>query len=387
MNKTVEAQANPHRSGSQNGFEAGRPERTETLVIGAGQAGLSVGYQLARRGRPFMIVDANERVGDAWRSRWDSLRLFTPAKFDALPGMPFPAYGDAFPTKDEMADYLESYAERFGLPIRTGVRIDRLRKNGGRFLAEAGERSFEAENVVVAMSNFQRPKVPDFAGELDPSIVSLHSIDYRNPAQLQEGGVLLVGCGNSGAEIGKELAKNGHRVCISGESEGELPFRIDGIVGRKFLGRLVLRFVYHKVLTVDTPVGRKIRPKLLRGGTPLIRVKAKDLDAAGVERVPRTIGMRNGKPLLEDDRTLEVRNVIWCTGFHPGFSWIDLPVLNEDGTTRHDRGKAVDVEGLYFVGLHFLYSVSSAMVHGVGRDADRVAEAIEARALVGATAA
>ena len=361
----------------QDGQRPLRPERTETLVIGGGQSGLSVGYQLARRGRPFIIVDANKRVGDAWRNRWDSLRLFTPAKFDGLAGMPFPADGDLYPTKDEMADYLESYAERFGLPVRTGVRIDRLWKEGGRFIATSGDQRFEADNVVVAMSNYQRPKVPDFAGELDPAIVSFHSIEYLNPLQLRKGGVLLVGGGNSGAEIAMELAKHGHRVWMSGPKTGQIPFRIEGYWGRRILVRLVIRFLYHKVLTVDTPMGRKIRPKVVKGASPLIRQKEKDLAAAGVERVPRVAGTRGGLPLLVDDRVLDVANVIWCTGFHPGFSWIDLPVLDEDGYPRHECGVASDVDGLYFVGLHFLYSLSSAMIHGVERDSDRVAEAID----------
>ncbi len=359
-------------------------ERTETLVIGGGQSGLSVGYQLAQRGRPFIIVDANERIGAAWRNRWDSLRLFTPAKFNGLAGMPFPDDGDVFPTKDEMADYLESYAEHFGLPVRTGVRIDRLWKENGRFFATAGDQRFEADNVVVAMSNYQKPKVPDFAGELDPSIVSFHSIDYRSPDQLQDGDVLLVGAGNTGSEIAMELSRRGKKVWMSGRDTGHIPFRIEGVAGRHFLVRLVIRFLFHKVLTVDTPIGRKVRPKVLNVGGPLVRVKPKDLERAGVERVPYTAGMRDGLPVLDDGRVLDVANVIWCTGFHPGFSWMDFPILNEHGKPRHERGIVPEVPGLYFVGLHFLYSLSSAMIHGVERDAERIADVIAARMRVAA---
>jgi putative flavoprotein involved in K+ transport len=354
------------------------PERVQTVVIGAGQAGLSVGYHLARRGLSFVILDGNERIGDTWRRRWDSLRLFTPARFDGLAGMPFPVPTHRFPTKDEMADYLETYAARFDLPVRTGVKVDRLSKEGERFVVAAGDLRFEADNVVVAMANYQRPRVPAFATDLDPGIVQFHSIDYRNPSQLREGGVLIVGAGNSGAEIAMEVARS-HRTWMSGRDTGHVPFRIEGAAARLLLVRLVLRFLFHRVLTVKTPMGRKMRPKVLTHGGPLIRVKPKDLAAAGVERVPRTAGVRDGRPVLEDGRVLDVANVIWCTGFHPGFSWIDLPVFGER-EPLHERGVVPTVPGLYFVGLDFLYALSSTMIHGVGRDADRVAGAIAARA-------
>src|SRR5262245_35881833 len=175
-----------------------------TVVIGGGQAGLSVGYYLARQGRPFVILDANKRVGDAWRQRWDSLHLFTPAVFDSLVGMKFPAPPFSFPTKDEMADYLEAYARRFQLPVRTGIRVDRLSRVGTRYLVEAGPHRFEADHVVVAMSSYQIPRTPAFGKDLRPDILQMHSSAYRNPAQLKPGGVLLVGAGNSGAEIAIE---------------------------------------------------------------------------------------------------------------------------------------------------------------------------------------
>ena len=174
------------------------PEQVETVIIGGGQAGLSVGYHLARRGRPFLILDANQRIGDAWRNRWDSMRLFTPARYSGLTGMPFPGPAWSFPTKDEMADYLEDYADRFGLPVQTGVRVDRLSRRDGRLEVAAGDRRWEAGNVVVAMANYQRPRVPAFAPELDPGIVQLHAAGYRNPAQLRDGDVLVVGAGNRG---------------------------------------------------------------------------------------------------------------------------------------------------------------------------------------------
>jgi putative flavoprotein involved in K+ transport len=352
-------------------------EYVETLVIGGGQSGLTMGYHLSRRGLPYAIIDANHRIGDAWRNRWDSLRLFTPNRLNGLSGMPFPGgYHWGFPSKDEMADYLESYARRFDIHVETGVRVDRLSREGDRFVATAGNRRFEADNVVVAMSSWQKPRIPEFASELDPSIVQLHVAEYRNPGQLQEGGVLVVGAGNSGAEVANELART-HDVWLSGPDTGNIPFRPESVAAR-ILMPIIGRIIFHRVLTTSTPIGRKVRPKWVSTGEPLIRVKPKDLAAAGVERVARVTGVQHGQPQLEDGRRIDVANVVWCTGFHPGFSWIDLPVLGPQGPVHH-RGIVESEPGLYFVGLKFLYSVSSEQIHGVGRDAARIADAIAAR--------
>ena len=354
-------------------------ERVNTVVIGGGQAGLSVGYHLAKRGIPFVILDASARIGDVWRRRWDSLHLFTPARHAGLDGLPFPAPPFSFPTKNEMADYLEAYARTFALPVRSGVRVDRLSRLGDRFLVVAGDKRVEAEHVVVAMAHYQQPRVPPFAGQLDPRIVQLHSFEYRSPGQLQAGDTLIVGAGNSGAEIALETIKNGHRTWLAGRDTGHVPFRIDGLAARLLLSRLVLRVVFHRVLCIATPIGRKVRPKLLRVAAPLIRIKPRDLTSARVDRVPKVTAVRDGQPLLEDGRTLNVANVVWCTGFDPGFSWIDLPVFGANGEPRHQAGLVADEPGLYFVGLHFLYAFSSDMIHGVGRDAARIAEAIAMR--------
>lgn len=358
---------------------AGETERVGTLVIGASQAGLAMGYHLSRRGLPFVIVDAHPRVGDAWRNRWDSLRLFTPARYDALPGMRMELPPRAYPTKDEMADYLEAYAQRFGLPVRTGVRIDRLSREGERFVATAGALRFEAEQVVVAMSNAQRPEVPAFAAELAPTIRQITSFEYRNPSALRAGGVLVVGAGNSGAEIALDAVRH-HPTWLSGRDVGHVPFHIDGLFGRLIGVPLVVRLFFHRIATVRTPIGRKVRAKIFSAGDTLVRTKPWDLDAAGVRRVPRTVGARDGRPLLEDGRVLDVANVIWCTGRRSGFDgWIDLPVLDGD-LPVHELGCAVGQPGLYFLGIPFIYAASSGMVQGVGRDAERIARLIAARA-------
>jgi putative flavoprotein involved in K+ transport len=290
--------------------------------------------------------------------------------------MPYPGPRWGFATKDEFADYLEAYAKEFDLLVQTEVRVERLARNGQRFLARAGDRIFEADNVVVAMSSWQRSRVPEFASELDPGIVQLHVAEYRNPGQLQDGPALVVGAGNSGAEIALELAKT-RRVWLSGREVGALPFRPESAAAR-ILMPIVGRLVFHRILSIGNPIGRRARPKVLAGRDLLIRIKPKDLAAAGVERLPRTTGVENGLPQLEDGSRLDVANVVWCTGFHPGFSWIDLPVLGPE-EPNHEGGIVGDEPGLYFVGLRFLYSKSSEQIHGVGRDAARIARTIASR--------
>jgi putative flavoprotein involved in K+ transport len=354
-------------------------ERIQTVVIGGGQSGLSAGYFLKQQGLPFVILDANARVGDSWRKRWDSLRLFTPARFDALAGLKFPAPARSFPTKDQMADYLESYARHFALPVRSGVKVQRVSREGRRYVVETSEKRYEADHVVVAMANYQVPKLPSFSTQLRPDIVQLHSMAYRNPAQMRPGRVLMIGAGNSGAEIAMELSRL-HQVVMSGRDTGHVPIRLDRFIAQTVVLPLLFRVIFHRLLTVHTASGRKARAKMISQGGPLIRVKPDDLQAAGVERVSRVVGVRDGLPVLEDGRVLDVANVVWCTGFQPGFSWLDLPVFDESGRPRQERGVAENEPGLYFLGLHFLYSMSSSMIHGVGRDAARVARVIRDRA-------
>jgi putative flavoprotein involved in K+ transport len=348
----------------------------ETIVIGGGQAGLSMGYYLKKLGHSFVVLDANERIGGSWRTRtWNSLRLFTPARYDGLPGWPFPAPGWSFPTARETADYLEAYADRFDLPLQLRTKVDRLTKDGDRFVVESGDRRYESKNVVVATGFYGTPSVPEFASELDPRIVQMHSSAYRDPSQLEPGNVLLVGAGNSGADIAIEVAST-HRTWLSGRDKGQIPVRIE--TRRARLVHPLLQFAFAHVLNLRTPLGRKIRPHVVAEGAPRIRVKTKDLDAAGVERVPKTAGVQDGLPVLEDGRVLDVANVIWCTGFHLDFSWIDVPVFGEDGEPVQWRGAATE-SGLYFLGLDFLYSFASENVGGVRRDAKHIARHIAAR--------
>jgi putative flavoprotein involved in K+ transport len=353
-------------------------EHFETLIVGGGQAGLAVGYHLTKQGHSCVILDANDRIGDSWRKRWPSLRLYSPARADGLPGMWFPAPPTSFPSGHEMADFLEEYAHRFALPVRTGAPVDRLERNGDGYVVRAGERRFEADNVVVATGVFQHehPVIPAFAAELDPKIRQLHSADYRSPAQLQDGAVLVVGAAHSGGDIAYEVARAGQRTLLSGRDTGQIPFDIEGRGARIVFP--LLRFVATRVLTVSTPIGRKARSVIRAHGGPLLRVKRRDLGAAGVERVlERTVGVEDGKPVLADGRVVDVANVIWCTGFRNDYGWIRFPLpLDADGFPEQKRGAVPSSPGLYFVGLPFLHSFASMLIIGAGRDGERVARQI-----------
>ena len=357
-------------------------EHVETVIVGGGQAGLAVGYFLKSSGRDFVILDANERVGDSWRKRWPSLKLYSPANVDGLPGMPFPAARYAFPTGLEMADYLESYAARFDLPVRPGVSVERVEANGVGYVVTAGERRLGADNVVVATGVFQHahPIVPDFASKLDPGIRQLHSADYRGPEQLQPGRVLVVGASHSGGDIAYEVAEAGFDTILSGRDTGQAPFDIHGRLARVVFP--LLRFLATRVITASTPIGRKAKPEIRWHGGPLLRVKRADLDAAGVERVlERTVGVEGGKPVLGDGRVFDVANVVWCTGFRNDFSWIEVAMpMEDDGYPQQWQGAVAATPGLYFVGLPFLHSFASMLILGAGRDGKRVAEHIVARA-------
>jgi putative flavoprotein involved in K+ transport len=357
-------------------MRTGVTKRIQTVIIGAGQTGLSVGYHLKQRGLAFVMLEANKRVGDTWRNRWDSLRLFTPARYDGLAGMKFPAPKFSFPTKDEMGDFLEHYATHFKLSVETDVTVTKLVRRGNTYIVSAGDTTYEAEQVVVAMANYQKPRLPEFARHLSPEIVQFHSKDYRNPAQLKPGGVLVVGAGNSGAEIAIELVRTRRDVWMAGHSTGEIPFAVNSFLGRHIFAPIVLRGVFHHLLTSSTPMGRRVRPIGLPRGGPLIRQKRRHLDAAGVVSVPKVATIRDGLPVLEDNRVLDVENVIWCTGFHPGFSWIDIPVFGAGGQPIHQRGVVRSEPGLYFIGLHFLHAMSSTMIHGAARDAEYIAKTI-----------
>ena len=358
------------------------PERREAIVIGAGQGGLSAAYHLARRNIDHVVLEAEERIGDQWRSRYDSLRLYSPAKDDGLPGMAFPLRGSAFPTGNQMADYLESYAARFDLPVRTGTTVTALRQDedGEGYLVTAGARTFAAPQVVIACGFFRRPYTPPFGAELAPGIRQLHSSDYRRPSQLADGPVLVVGLSHSGADLAMEAVESGHPTTVAGKGHGQLPFSVDSRMGR--LAWPFMRFLAWNVLTIRTPIGRRMRPKIRsHGGAPLLRYRRSDLERAGVVLIDdRVTGVRDGRPVTADGRVHDVANVIWCTGFRPDFSWIQLPIFDDAGYPTEERGVVASARGIYFVGVLFQFSFTSMLIGGAGRDAAHVVERLAGHA-------
>lgn len=358
--------------------------RTGTLIIGAGQAGLAAAYHLTKRGLPFLILDADERIGDHWRNHWDSLRLFSPAKVDGLPGMAFPSSAFHFPTGREMGDFLEAYADRFGFPVESGTTVERVRlAEDGSFEIAVGARRIRADQVIVATGAFRQPRVPDVASSLDPTIRQVHSSEYRNPSQLRDGPALVVGLSHSGADIAVELSKT-RPTYLSGIAAGQFPINATD-TKRSLLGWLVVRFLATRVFTLGTPVGRRMAPHIRDGGAPLLRVRTGDLAAAGVIRYDaKTTGVADGKPMLADGRVLDVANVIWATGFRPDYGLIDVPgFVGADGWPVGARGVSSAAAGLYFLGVPFQWAFASMNVFGAARDArfivDRIAERVTQR--------
>ncbi|HEY6593245.1 MAG TPA: NAD(P)-binding domain-containing protein [Asanoa sp.] len=355
-------------------------EQIETVIVGAGQAGLSTAYHLKRRGRELIILDGNARVGDNWRRQWDSLRLYSPARYDGLPGLPFPGTPWSFPGKDDLADYLESYAAALELPVRTRTRVERLvPRDGGGYRITTPTGVLDCENVVVATGSFGRtPYVPTFAAGLSPEILQMHSSQYRRPNQLGDGPVLVVGASHSGTDIAYEVALT-HQTTLAGRDCGQIPPRLESPAMRAIFPAIV--FGWRHVVTRGNPIGRKAMPHIRFHGAPMLRVKRSDLAARGVHRVlERVEGVRDGRPALGDGTVFDVSTVIWCTGFRQVFDWIELPVFGQDGWPREYRGVVDEAPGLYFCGLAFQYGFGSMVLPGVGRDADYIARRIEAQA-------
>lgn len=342
----------------------------KTVVIGGGQSGLAVGYYLRQYDHDYLIVDASERIGDAWRNRWDSLRLFTQAKHSSLPGLPFPTLDEHFPTKDEVADYLEDYAATFDLPVRLKTTVERLTRRNERYLIETSTRQFTAENVVVATGSFSSPSVPAFADELASSITRFHSSSYQNPEQVPAKPTLVVGAGNAGAEIATDLASAERRTYLSGPKTGSIPLSVFNSRAFWWLGQ--------NVLTAGTWLCERIKQRSRTHGDPLVRLSERDIRQAGVERVPRTRGVEDGQPIVDSER-LDVASVVWATGFQPAYEqWIDISRLrfDESGYPIHNHGVVEECSALYFIGLPYQSTVVSASLGGVGPDARRLIGAL-----------
>ncbi|MCB5293380.1 putative oxidoreductase CzcO [Arthrobacter sp. SO3] len=356
-------------------------QQLDAVVIGAGQAGLAAGYHLARTKLRFEILEGSPRVGDLWRRRWDSLRLFTPAQHDGLPGLPFPAARNTFPGKEDFAAYLESYVKTYTLPVRTGVRVERVTRAGAGFAVDTPSGTVRARNVIVATGANALPRLPDAAAGLDSAIHQLHGSQYRSPADVPAGDVLVVGAGTSGAEIALELSKS-HRVLLSGRPTPHIPDPVLRYAGGAYWGFI------HSVLTLRTPVGRKVAARFHDRGAPLIRISTKDLERAGVVRVPRLTGTVDGQPTFDGGTSdgsydggtpARLRTVIWATGYRPDLDWIDGLQLAPSGWPETQRGAVPGIPGLHFVGMPFQYALTSGLIGGVDRDAAYVVTQIAKR--------
>ncbi len=338
----------------------------DVLVVGAGQSGLAIAWHLARSGSRFVVVDAATELGHAWRSRWDSLRLFSPSQYDGLPGMDFPAPADTYPTKDQVADYLAAYAATFDLPVLLNCEVTRLERLADRFAVHTSQGTLRARQVVIATGAFQQPVIPPVASGLPDRVVQLHSGYYRNPTQLPEGPAVVVGAGNSGLQIAAELA-GGHDVTIAvGAQSLQLPQRI---LGRDLFWWLTALGVITK--SADSFLAKRMRSR----GDLVIGSSFKALRRAGVQIRPRVVSTGPAGVLFADGTTVVPTSVVWATGFRTDYCWIDIPGVVADGTVVHRRGVSV-VPGLYFLGLPWQHTRGSALLGFVQYDAAWLAHRI-----------
>jgi putative flavoprotein involved in K+ transport len=347
------------------GGNGGRDDCLDVIVIGAGQAGLSLAWHLAQQNRRFLVLDAAPELGHAWRSRWDSLRLFSPAQYDSLPGMEFPAPADTYPTKDEVADYLAGYAARFQLPVLLGTNVTRVQQRGDRLVVNTNQGTLRARQVVVATGPFQHPVIPALAGGLDAGVVQLHSAEYRNPGQLPPGPVVVVGAGNSGLQIADELAGDHDVTLAVGAHPMQLPQRI---LGRDLFWWLTKLGVITK--TADSRLAKRMRAR----GDLIIGSSTKALRRRGVTIRPRVLSTSPEGVEFADGTTVRPTTVIWATGFRSDYSWIEAPgIFTADGQLVHQRG-VTDVRGLYFLGLPWQHTRGSALLGFVQHDAAFLAD-------------
>jgi putative flavoprotein involved in K+ transport len=334
----------------------------EVAVVGAGQAGLAMGYFLARQGRRFVILDSADSIGSAWRTRWESLKLFTPRRYSSLPGMQFPGDGEGCPTRDEVIAYLEGYAAAFELPVELNSEVRRLTVDGERFALELADCTVLADQVVAATGPFQKPFVPALAAGTAPEVVQLHSTRYQRPDQVPAGTVLVVGGGNTGFQIAKELSPTRNVVLSVGSRQTPLPQRV---LGRDLYWWLT------KTRILDTSIESRLGRKLSTRDT-LIGSSPRELRRSGVELKPRAVEAVGRTFRFEDGSSIGADAVIWATGYRPDHSWIDVPVLDEDGRPRHRRG-VTDTPGLYFLGLTWQHTRGSALIGWVKDDAKFIA--------------
>lgn len=342
-------------------------DRLEVAVIGAGQAGLAIGYFLAREGRHFTIFEASDSIGPTWRCRWDSLVLFTPRRYDSLPGLQFPGDPDGYPGRDEVIEYLDSYASTFDLPIQLNSAVQSIASSGDGFILDLGGRTVQADQVVVATGPFQAPSVPPFAADLGSDVAQMHSTGYRRPGDVPQGTVVVVGGGNTGFQIAKELSAT-HSVHLAiGSRQTPLPQQV---LGRDLFWWLTRTGLIKK--TAESRIGRRAKDR-----DTLIGSSTRDAKRHGVGVKPRVVSASERTVTFADASSLEVDAVIWATGYRSDFSWIDVSVFDQEGQLLHRRG-VTNYPGLYFLGLTWQHTRGSALLGWVKDDAEFISERIAA---------
>jgi putative flavoprotein involved in K+ transport len=351
---------------AEDAYDPAGARRLDVLVVGGGQAGLAMAWHLTRQGLRFAVLDAAPELGHVWRSRWDSLKAFTPAQYNALPGMAFPAPADTYPVRDQVADYLQAYADAFKLPVRLNARVTHLSRTEEGFEVRTADETFHARQVVVATGPFQVPFVPPPGGRLDESVTQVHSAQYRNPQALPEGPVLVVGGGNSGFQIAEELAATRQVDLSIGAKYPMLPQRL---LGKDLFWWLTRLRLIRK--STDSRLGRRMQAR----GEFVIGSNQRQLKRAGVRFRPRLVDAGGHTAQFADGTTLDVSSVIWATGYRSDYSWIQIPGVVRDGRVIHRRG-VTDVPGLFFLGLSWQHTRGSALLGFVNDDAIYLADRI-----------
>ena len=332
------------------------------VVVGAGQAGLSISYHLKSAGFNFLMVDADDEIGSSWLKRWDSLTLFTPSQYNGLPGLPFPMKAGLYPNKQAVADYLKSYVDAFSLPIRLNCQVKQMTKVDGRYLIETNNEQIQADNVIVATGPFHTPNIPACHNQIDSRIVQLHSSEYKNTEQLNVGDTVVVGAGDSGVQILSEIADTGRNVYFSGQSRAMfLPQEIFGKTLWWWLSKLGILGL-NKYSWLGNKLSKATQPII---GTNLKQILAK----SNVGIVGRTLGVKGDTIEFEHAALNSIKNIVWATGFKPDFNWIADIELDESGYPENYRGVS-NQKGLYFIGLPWLHTRASATLGGVALDAE-----------------
>jgi putative flavoprotein involved in K+ transport len=363
---TVHAHPSPSDTSVGPAHGPGPGEHRDVVVVGAGQAGLATAYYLRNAGIDVQLLERNTAVGSSWSRRWSSLRLFTPARYDGLPGLPFPGHPWSHPSKDDVAAYLARYAARFALPVRTGADVVALTGDAGAFVLHlAGGETVTARRVVVATGAFGRPYTPAIAADLGPHIVQVHTDDYRDPSPLPSGPVLVVGGGNSGFQVAEELAATGRPVDLAeGTPLRTVPQRL---AGRELFWWLTTTRVIHAA--DHTRLGRR-----LRANEPVIGTSRRTLRRAGVTFRPRAVSATEAAVTFHDGTTIQPAAVVWATGYRHDDRWITIPGALDTTGTLASTGADTPVAGLHVIGRPWQRDRGSSLLGYVRHDAMRLAD-------------